>query len=100
MVLGFFLLSNLSTLIENDSRIMSRHLCASSTTIAPRPIGLVEPATPKTDLPLNSFLQFVTKIAAELRNGVGGLPASKRSWPGAVGNWTVLIPNVFASLTV
>src|SRR5437899_5980989 len=84
--LGFFSLSSLFTLIEKDSRIISRHLCASSTTMAPRWIGLFDPATPNTDFPLNSFLQFVTRIAAELRNGVGGLPLPERSWPGAVGN--------------
>src|SRR5437867_12007432 len=47
----FFPLSNLFNLIENDSRIMSRHLCASSTTIAPSWIGFFDPATPNTDLP-------------------------------------------------
>jgi hypothetical protein len=35
---------------------------------------LLEPETPKTDFPLNNFLQFVTRIAAELRNAAGGFP--------------------------
>src|SRR5207245_9569584 len=98
--LGSFSLSCLSALTEKDSRIMSRHLWASSTTIAPRLIGLLDPVTPKTDLPLNSLLQFVIRMAAELRNAGGGFPPPGRSPPGAAGNWTVLNPNVLASSTV